>query len=1070
MSNTKTPPITSFYKRAFSLVELIIVVAIIGILSGTAYLGIQRGKFKMYNDKVLDDIIGIANALEQYNHDHWGVYPIPEVDGNMNISCFYADATYAHDCDTSAFRQGMIDNNLLTRRYMPEVPTDPRTGSRYVYGVSNDGKYYMVGGIFEESNGNFTARTSGNMKKGYHLPSLIRAFNGPNFVVNYGGNLPYSPDHLIISARLENMNGTVTVNGNPASNGTIVYSEDIINTDSPGTVDIYFSDGSFSSLSENSTLEILNTTEVAENDKDNIITRIKLRLTNGKIWNKVARLASASEFNIETSSAIAGVRGTEFGVDVNDDILLYSGSICSDGTKICIDPIVVAPGDDPITVDLNDSSTPITNTGLTTLMNEQTKHYLNDNIRPHIKSVEGLTVTFENLNSYYDLPEDIYLEVSKLVSSDSADITITPSNTDDYTFIFSSAPSNPVTFYYEDNNGRKSGNSIPITISSETNLSGEDLYGIPESIEWVDPYEEVIICDDTTMMIGSDLLFDGDLNATVMWSVTPPECFEEEVFNVYFGEGSTPTSSHNTAVIDGNNYLITAPSTPGTEYFWKVEVDGMTTVFDNNSEIAPIEPTWCGDGTRDVGEQCEYNASSEPGIGCIMIGADQCTCNVDLGYKPDTTTTNVDCVCDDTLDKEITLTTLESPETIPINSSLTWEVSPACAFEEASYVVQIAETDITGVTSTSLSLVGLTDFSPTPGNTYDWIIQALDASTLIATSLTGSFEVECSEVPDYIVLINPTNHYNTTIAALQTSQDFTWDPSTPECLFDNVSPEPYLISVYKDTTLICDKVEGKVTGELPTACVDLIEDAGVGDFTWKVERQTTIASVIATNDPSPSAPKRGEFKVSAPANTFAITPPVKTYYEVNENIQFNVDGYDSVGVSGGDWTHSSSIFTSTVAGTYELTPMDGTTPGTAVPIIVCGYVGDSDTPMDYSDDECWIAGEPSTDAIAGESCTDACSSIGLTCNTDPNWNDCGPDGDCGTSVPEGDDGTACLTLMSSTSPVLGTDFATANYAPYWFDSSSITKCTPRNTTTTNCTAETDFIPSLSFRRICSCVQ
>ncbi|MBN1259020.1 prepilin-type N-terminal cleavage/methylation domain-containing protein, partial [Candidatus Peregrinibacteria bacterium] len=101
-------------KKGFSLVELIVVVVIIGLLSGAAYYGIQRAKTRNMNDKVLDDLIAISNSLEQYKMDHFGRFPVPktqddatpEVLANANVLCFHADATYAHDCDSASFRQG----------------------------------------------------------------------------------------------------------------------------------------------------------------------------------------------------------------------------------------------------------------------------------------------------------------------------------------------------------------------------------------------------------------------------------------------------------------------------------------------------------------------------------------------------------------------------------------------------------------------------------------------------------------------------------------------------------------------------------------------------------------------------------------------------------------------------------------------------------------------------------------------------------------------------------------------------------------------------------------------------
>jgi len=323
-------------KKGFSLAELIITVVIIGTLSVIAYVGINGTGNWFKNEKVKDDLIVISNALERYKRDHFGSYPIQEPGDNANMLCFAADASYAHDCDSAAFRQGMIDNNLLTKRYLQEVPTDPRTDSRYVYGVSADGKYFQVAGVVHED-GDYRAETVENLGQGFFLPSLIRSYDSPNFVVHESTtNLPYSPSAMVISAKLQNFDPlvvTVTDENDVAvpdvsDPALTLYEGYTITTNNSGSVDIYFSDGSMSTLDPNSELEILDTSDVEENDSDNIVTKIYLKLTQGKIWNKVVRLASESEFNIETTSAIAGVRGTEFGVDADlDKITVYSGSV-----------------------------------------------------------------------------------------------------------------------------------------------------------------------------------------------------------------------------------------------------------------------------------------------------------------------------------------------------------------------------------------------------------------------------------------------------------------------------------------------------------------------------------------------------------------------------------------------------------------------------------------------------------------------------------------------------------------------------------------------------------------------
>lgn len=318
------------FKKGFTLVELLIVIAILGILSVAAYIGIQKAQSRVMNERVMDDLLAISNALEQYNQDN-GEYPLPPENEDQNLNCFNADTSYAHDCALGAFVEGMVDNKLLTKRYLQEVPADPRTGSRYVYGVSTDKLFYQVAGIHLEDDGTWSARVMGNLAKGYSLPSLIRAYDGPNFVLDNEAYLPYSPDHLSLTASLEDIVGTVTVNGQ-APSGEPLVPGDIIRTDANSSVVIYFSDGSITYLgdvndSEASELQILPNTEVLENDKDGIVTKIRLKLMEGKIWNKVARLASESEFNVETTSAIAGVRGTEFGIDDENQLVVLSGEV-----------------------------------------------------------------------------------------------------------------------------------------------------------------------------------------------------------------------------------------------------------------------------------------------------------------------------------------------------------------------------------------------------------------------------------------------------------------------------------------------------------------------------------------------------------------------------------------------------------------------------------------------------------------------------------------------------------------------------------------------------------------------
>ena len=318
------------FKRGFTLVELLIVVGILAVLSGAAYVGIQRSQARVMNEKVLDDLSAIVNALEQYKQDN-GEYPASVLGADKNVSCFKADTSYSHDCTDSyaEFMQTQVDNILLTKRYLQEVPTDPRTQSRYSYGATLDGSYFQVAGNYLEDDGTYVAKVIGNVEKGYSLPSLIRSFDGPNFVLDGESYLPYSPDHLSLTAKLHSLSGTVTVDGLPATEGMVVNPGQFVATSGMGSgVTLYFSDGSITYLDEDTNMRVLSNSDVEQNDEDGIITKIRLKLFSGKIWNKVARLAEASEFNVETTTAIAGVRGTEFGIDAGgQELIVLNGTV-----------------------------------------------------------------------------------------------------------------------------------------------------------------------------------------------------------------------------------------------------------------------------------------------------------------------------------------------------------------------------------------------------------------------------------------------------------------------------------------------------------------------------------------------------------------------------------------------------------------------------------------------------------------------------------------------------------------------------------------------------------------------
>jgi len=85
-------------QKAFSFVELIIVLAIILLLSVIVMTNIGNKKQEANNTKLKSDLITISNALEQYKSETW-LLPTP----SWNNNYFKWDSSYAHSWSSDAF-------------------------------------------------------------------------------------------------------------------------------------------------------------------------------------------------------------------------------------------------------------------------------------------------------------------------------------------------------------------------------------------------------------------------------------------------------------------------------------------------------------------------------------------------------------------------------------------------------------------------------------------------------------------------------------------------------------------------------------------------------------------------------------------------------------------------------------------------------------------------------------------------------------------------------------------------------------------------------------------------------
>lgn len=118
----------SIKKQGFTLVELLVVVAIIGLLTGMVVISIQHVKAKARDAQRVSDINSLATALALYHND-FNAYPI--YDGYLENPIDPGNPVY--------------DGLVVNANAMSALPIDPlNTGNyRYYYQSSDGTDYYL---------------------------------------------------------------------------------------------------------------------------------------------------------------------------------------------------------------------------------------------------------------------------------------------------------------------------------------------------------------------------------------------------------------------------------------------------------------------------------------------------------------------------------------------------------------------------------------------------------------------------------------------------------------------------------------------------------------------------------------------------------------------------------------------------------------------------------------------------------------------------------------------------------------------------------------------------------------
>lgn len=127
------------------------------------------------------------------------------------------------------------------------------------------------------------------------------------------------------SARIYSKGATT---GHLLTKGDAITKDDEVKVAAKSRLEIRFPDGTVMRLSEKSHLKMSALSFNKQTDSKNV----KVDLAVGKLWANVKKLATPdSSVEVKTSNAVAGVRGTVYRVNVDDDksalVKVYDGSV-----------------------------------------------------------------------------------------------------------------------------------------------------------------------------------------------------------------------------------------------------------------------------------------------------------------------------------------------------------------------------------------------------------------------------------------------------------------------------------------------------------------------------------------------------------------------------------------------------------------------------------------------------------------------------------------------------------------------------------------------------------------------
>lgn len=142
--------ITAQRRKAFSLVELVIVIVILGIIGAIAVPRMSAGASGAGESAFVTDLAALRNAIELYAAEHAGTYPTEAAIVNQLTQ--YTNAAGAASATPSATH--------IYGPYLHAIPTLKVSSNRGKNGIDGDGSGATTGWVYDETTGSIVANSA----------------------------------------------------------------------------------------------------------------------------------------------------------------------------------------------------------------------------------------------------------------------------------------------------------------------------------------------------------------------------------------------------------------------------------------------------------------------------------------------------------------------------------------------------------------------------------------------------------------------------------------------------------------------------------------------------------------------------------------------------------------------------------------------------------------------------------------------------------------------------------------------------------------------------------------------